>query len=298
MSAKAYSHMVIINSFALNLPLEYIQSIRLAHALMETKYQVCIPLIHEDKFLALKKRFNVKYKITDPSTDQPSSQVLPGLKVVHSQPQTCVGSIERPLIFPHAIVSHCRDIWSDRRDIRFSFAGLVTDSRKIVLEQWAEQNFDRLNLSLSQPSPSSKFQRFQARLVRKLGWTNADNPVESKIGEIVFWSSTRGRSFPTKSWDQKYFDLLAKTQFSLCPRGDHVWTYRFFEAALCGSIPVIEVYDSIYSGFRFRTLEESPTQFVWSQADAEHNYAVCRERLTIPTIDLEEEIAKLLPEVG
>jgi hypothetical protein len=284
----------MINSFALSLPLEYIQSIRLAHALMETKYRVYIPLTHEEKFIALKKRFNARYSMTDQSADYRSIQVLPGLKVVHSQPQTCVGSIERPLIFPHAVVSHCRRIWFDRRDIRFSFAGLVTESRKVVLEQWVEKNFDLLNLNLSQPSPPSKFQHFQSRLARKLGLISTSAPVESRLGEIVFWSSTRGRSFPTKSWDHRYFNLLAKTQFSLCPRGDHVWTYRFFEAALCGSIPVIEAYDPIYSGFRFRTLEESPQQFVWSQVDAEHNYALCRERLTIPTLELEAEIEKLL----
>jgi hypothetical protein len=282
------------NSFVLKIPLEYIQSIRLAHALMETKYQVCIPLIHEDKFIALKKRFNARYLMIDPSPDQPSIQPLPGLKIVHSKPLTCVGSIERPLIFPHAIVSHCREIWCDRRDIRFSFAGLVTDSRKIVLEQWAKRNFDLSNLNLSQPSPPSRLQQFQARLARKLGLTIDFKPVESRLGEIVFWSSNRGRSFPTKSWDHKYFNLLAKTQFSLCPRGDHVWTYRFFEAALCGSIPVIEAYDPIYSGFRFRTLEESSQQLIWSQADAEHNYALCQERLTIPRLELEAEIEKLL----
>jgi hypothetical protein len=284
----------MVKSFVLNLPFEYVQGIRLAHALMETKYQVSIPPVHEDKFLALKKQFDIKYLISDPSTEQPSTHLLPGLKIVHSKPQTCVGSIERPLIFPHAILSHCRELWFDRRDIRFSFAGLVTDSRKIVLEQWAERNFDLSNLNLSQPSPPSRFQQFQARLARKLGLMSDSKPVESRLGEIVFWSSTRGRSFPTKSWDHKYFNLLAKTQFSLCPRGDHVWTYRFFEAAMCGSIPVIEAYDPIYSGFRFRTLEESSQQLIWSQADAEHNYALCRERLTIPRLELEEEIEKLL----
>lgn len=87
----------------LNLPFHLIQAIRLVHALMETSYDIYLPFEHEEKFLALKKYFDMKYKLTsEPLAD------FPGLTVIHSEPQTCIGSIECPLIFPQSIFSYCR----------------------------------------------------------------------------------------------------------------------------------------------------------------------------------------------
>ena len=40
----------------------------------------------------------------------------------------------RPLIFPRAIVDHCRTLWPTNRAHRYSFAGLLTDSRRTLLD--------------------------------------------------------------------------------------------------------------------------------------------------------------------
>lgn len=63
---------------------------------------------------------------------------------------------------------------------------------------------------------------------------------------------------------------------------------------MCGAIPIVESYCSAYEGFRFRRMEESVKDMVWEQEDAEHNFRLCRERLTIPKEKLKNEIARLL----
>ena len=113
-------------------------------------------------------------------------------------------------------------------------------------------------------------------------------------GDAVFWSSSGGRHFPGKSWDEDYHRLLGRSQFVLCPKGDYIWTYRFFEAALCGAIPVIEVPCAAYEGFRYRTFNDRIDDLEWREDEARHNYYQCQEILTVPTHQLNAEIQAAL----
>lgn len=73
----------------------------------------------------------------------------------------------------------------------------------------------------------------------------------SGFKDAVIEYSTRGRGDKTKFFDAAYFDRMARAKFALCPNGDFVWTYRFFEACIMGAIPVIEESCDIYNGYRF-----------------------------------------------
>jgi hypothetical protein len=64
-------------------------------------------------------------------------------------------------------------------------------------------------------------------------------------------NSKRGRNTQTKEYDIEYFNIMSNYKFVLCPNGDFIWTYRFFEAILCGSIPIIEEDCKLYDGFKF-----------------------------------------------
>jgi len=134
----------------------------------------------------------------------------------------------------------------------------------------------------------------KARLWRLLGREETPCTEKVQVGEVTFWSSNRGRVFPGKSWDEEYYAFLAQSQFVLCPSGDFVWTYRFFEAALCGAIPIIERACPAYTGFRFRTMDDPLDTLVWSLEEAEYNFQQCRDRLTLPTHELSAELAALL----
>jgi len=114
------------------------------------------------------------------------------------------------------------------------------------------------------------------------------------MGAFLLWSSTRGRVFLVKAWDEEYFRVLLRSRFVLCPNGDYVWSYRFFEAILCGAIPTVEERCDAYDGFTYHTMTD--TTYNWSPQIALSNYELCRSRLTIPQGDLNAEIAKLLPQ--
>lgn len=276
-------------SLYLDLPLNLIQSVRLAHAIMETNYEVVILPKDEEKFLILQNKFEVKYKI---SNQLPAK--LNEINILHSQPQTSVGSLERPLIFPHGIFRYCKSLWSEQRDIRFAFAGLVTDNRKQFFKKIITLNYPQNHLNFDRWIRPSLLSKLQSKIANKLGIDQEKKTTKRKYKDIVFWSSQRGRQFPIKSWDDEYFKLLANSEFVFCPNGDYIWTYRFFEAAMCGAIPIIEDYCAVYDGFRFRTIEESIHTMNWSQEDADHNYNLCQSLLTVPIDILQQEIANLL----
>jgi hypothetical protein len=69
----------------------------------------------------------------------------------------------------------------------------------------------------------------------------------------------------------------------------------FFEAVMCGAIPVVQETCEAYEGFRFRRMNEPLSDLVWSRQDAEFNFALAMERMTVPATELRAEVARLLP---
>lgn len=69
--------------------------------------------------------------------------------------------------------------------------------------------------------------------------------------DAVILNSNNGRKQETKEKDLSYFRMLARSRFVICPNGDFVWTYRFFEAILCKCIPIIEEECELYKGYHY-----------------------------------------------
>jgi len=130
------------------------------------------------------------------------------------------------------------------------------------------------------------------RLKRKVLGTKSSSQYADNIsigGEpFHIVSNNRGREFPLKAWDDEDFRTMSRAKFVLCPRGDYPWTYRFFEAAMCGATPLVEEPSGLYANFRFRDIN-TPTRDA-----AEHNFSVCLNLLTVPTPVLEREVQQLL----
>lgn len=268
-------------------PYQLIQGIRLAHALMESNFEVCIPEEYEVRFSELRSRFGARFRV-----GVRDCAYLTDCQVIHPEPWTSVGRIERPLIFPHAIVDHCRRLWDPQRPYEFTFAGLVTEKRASVLRQWADRSGAVDPRAFRPSTPRSAVVDRIRDIIRPGG---KDRPV--RRGRLVIWSSDRGRVFPIKSWDQHYYELLARSRFVLCPNGDFPWTYRFFEAVLCGAIPIVEEDVPAYEGFSYRRMDEPMSEWDWDPATAERNFALCAARLTVPLSELDQELERLL-EVG
>ncbi len=268
-------------SFTPIIPFDLIQGIRLAQALMESNFQVCIPAEHGEKFAILREKFGARFR-----DGSERCQSMNDLRVIHSEPLTAVGSIERPLIFPHAIVSHCRSIWQGERKTVYSFAGLLTDRRREIIKEWVHRNL---------PSHAGKLGNHDSRWRRWMTkWRLRSSGEIARVGELQLWSSDRGRTFPIKSWDEDYYRFLAGSQFVLCPSGDYTWTYRFYEAILCGAIPIVEEGCKAYEGYRFRMMGEPAGGMRWDPEIAASNFKRCVVQLTIPTDQLDAELARLL----
>jgi hypothetical protein len=268
------SHSVV----RLQLPLNRIQTVRLAHAIMEAGYEVQVPEAERAQFEHLAEIFPIRFSVGESATP------LPGVEFVHSLPRTKVGVLERPLIFPHVQFTHCREIWKSPRDVRFFFAGHITPERSETLQRWA----GTAGVTLRIPKPSGWLSKLLHRSESKM------QPSITTDGEVVLWSSERGRAKELKGWDEDYFQAMAGAQFVLCPSGDFVWTYRFFEAAMCGAIPIVEDTCAAYEGFHFFSMKQPASELRWNTETVEHNYRLCRERLTIPQEELAQEIRRLL----
>jgi hypothetical protein len=269
-----------------DLPFHLIQSLRVCHALSETNVDICVREADVPKFQLLRERFNVEI---DAATQDQAP--LPRLRILHDAPRTEVGDIVRPLIFPLAIFDYCRSMWSEQRDISFLFSGLVTPARQDFLNAWLRSQRSAYRL----PSPPWSMMN---RLRRKILGTKFSTQYTDNIsirGELFhIASNNRGRDFPLKAWDDEYFRTMARAKFVLCPHGDYAWTYRFFEATMCGAIPLVEERCALYESFRFRDINTPTRDLTWSRDDAEHNFSVCLDLLTLPTPLLEREVQQLL----
>ncbi|MGB5326518.1 MAG: exostosin family protein, partial [Pseudomonadales bacterium] len=138
---------------------------------------------------------------------------------------------------------------------------------------------------------NSILSKVRQKVIAKLSFGSTK---KRKIGDLLLWESDRGRKFPIKAWDNEYFKVLANSEFVLCPSGDYVWSYRFFEAALCGAIPIVEESCNAYNGFRFLTFNDEISDLKWSKVDSEHNFKTCVESITVPSSVLNEEIANII----
>jgi len=148
---------------------------------------------------------------------------------------------------------------------------------------------------------------FPAEIVKHLenGWPQAPG-ARSGVGFrglltpnrlIAFrqWSTTAtisgdstGRHWPRKAWDSEYYDELLRLEFVLCPNGDFVWTYRFFEAILCGAIPVVEEACDAYRGFRFALMNHELDPY--SADDAKANLAILKGRCTLSAEAIRQQL--------
>jgi hypothetical protein len=270
--------------FRLDVSLDYIQTIRLAQTLLEAGCHLQLDARDRVKFARLEALFGIDARYDATAGDV---KPLPGVAIDHETPMTCVGRIRRPLIFPHYIFAYLRQRWPQVRRHRVTFAGLMTDARIGALNDWLSR-YDATRRPLPRIGVVSRFaNKVRSRL-------NLDSERRFARGDALFQSSNRGRRFPEKSWDSGYFDLLLNSQFTLCPSGDYVWSYRFIEAAMCGSIPVVEKECELFEGFRLLTMSDTLRGATWSVEDAEYNFHLAQKRVSVPPDMLRAEVERLL----
>lgn len=77
---------------------------------------------------------------------------------------------------------------------------------------------------------------FLGSITNKRNWIKKYNTHNS-----IIKSSNYGRNSKIKyKIDNNYYNTMCKSKFTLTPTGDCPWSYRFFEAIMCLSIPILE----------------------------------------------------------
>ena len=71
-----------------------------------------------------------------------------------------------------------------------------------------------------------------------------------------------------------YFETMKKSKFSLCPAGDSLWSFRFYEILMCGSIPIVESWHHTY-----RTREESILTYSYYLNEPQSNHIYNEEMI-------------------
>jgi hypothetical protein len=267
-------------TFFLNLDYNKIQNLRFAHAIAEAGISISIHKKDKIKFKELGFYFDMNYELYNRG-----DTVINFLNISHSEPRTNFGSIERNLVFPNGITVYCKKIWKEKRSKRYSFVGLVTDKRKKSLGNFIKKIKPDYNYELNQT------ESYLDKLYNYL--FNKPNIQEITIGDFYLWSSDKGRKFPYKSWDDEYYQVLSDSEFVVCPNGDFIWTYRFFETIMCGAIPVVEDTCELYDGFKYRYMNENLENDKWSEQDAEFNFNLFIKKYVVNNYLFEKEILKI-----
>ena len=108
--------------------------------------------------------------------------------------------------------------------------------------------------------------------------------IPQEVGTVVL-DSRVGRKWPEKAWDDNYYLFMLNLKFAICPPGDFSWSYRFFEAAMCGAIPVVTEPHPSYDGFQYLTLE-AINGAVYSDEIAYANFARVHELVTLSSAEI------------
>lgn len=252
-------------SYKVEINLNLIQNIRLVQSLME-EHIVYIDEKYKYIFDHLNKTFNNdNYMNLNKINLKDVNICLLNLQYDHSKPSVKMLGQEWTLLFPKSMINYLHKKWMRNR-VEISFSGILNRKRLDFIYRFLKQKevsmrtrlfIIKANLMLIIPA------RITQRIIYSLKLSTYEY-------EINF--TNNGRHFPRKAWDEEYFNRLLNSKFVLCPDGDFVWTYRFFEAIICGAIPIVENKCNAYEGFRYLTINDFLEGKSLSSSDIDFNY--------------------------
>ena len=90
----------------------------------------------------------------------------------------------------------------------------------------------------------------------------------------IIKASNKGRDPKQKyNIDEEYYTIMSHSKFTLAPTGDCPWSYRFFEAIMCMSIPIVETNSNdIYMKDYFYYYDND--KHIYSEEIARKNYDI------------------------
>ena len=247
-----------------------LQTLRAAISIAEAGNILCVQNDDSDILQYLEDYFHFTWEVG-------SAEIAP-LVIDHQAPCTSLGDVSRPLLFPHEMVASCAEAWADARGIRIGFTGLMTRERRSTFRQWIRH---------ANKATKAKWTH-ESRIMSRMWRFNLGN------AGVEINATKAGRTWPSKAWDENYYRRMGSTQFALCPSGDFSWTYRVFEAALCGAIPIVETQLPLYQSLMTVPWNADITQLSWDPAVAEHNRRVATQMVTVDHETLSVALAATL----
>ena len=116
---------------------------------------------------------------------------------------------------------------------------------------------------------------FKGLITDKRKWIN-----KFKSKDSIITDSSYGRNPDTKyNLDIDYYTNMSKSKFTLCPTGDCPWSYRFFEAIMCFSIPILNDKSDIFCKDYYYIMYGD--EYVYSHEQALENYNKLLTRCTL-----------------
>jgi hypothetical protein len=175
-----------------------IQELRVIHALMENGSLIYVPKNQRHKFKPLVDKFDLVF--TDENISELKLSSL--ITINHKIPETKIGDVSCPLIFPVAIVKYLHQNWSINRVYKFSFAGLITPKRHKVIQNWLTNSL-KSNKKLDYNASS-----FKIKIIKKFYQKLFKNKTPVfRYEDLYISNSLKGRVFPGKSWDNGYYSF-------------------------------------------------------------------------------------------
>lgn len=175
-------------------------------------------------------------------------------RVEHTTPLIHVGSIERPYLFPEALVALCRKSWAERT-IRASFRGLLTPQRRRMLEPWDYVGIEEIRVTATTRGRDYATKYYDKSYFEELGRSqfvlspDGDCPFAYRTIEAVLC----GAQVVCQTKHPSYGDLQLLT----------------FDEVDAQSLPE------------------------WSQRTAEINFRICKRMVTVEAEKLVAEVLRL-----
>lgn len=154
------------------------------------------------------------------------------IEAIHNVPTTYIGSLPpQPLYFPNLILNRYFSSLEKKND-RIYFRGSITSTRFRETFYFLCRVLDIKGIYL---------------LLKNLSQHKRNFIISTN--KVYFHFTNRGRFIEHKYIDADYYKEMSNYKFVFCPKGDFVWTYRFFEAIQVGSIPICNYKDKLYDNF-------------------------------------------------
>ena len=146
----------------------------------------------------------------------------------------------RPLHFPRSYVELAWHLVNrTARDLDFNFVGRI-DARPVKAARQFVPGFAKRHFTARSYYAESRPTRGDA--YTPLGpWDRTrDKALSERMVPSQHLQGHDADPCLIAAYDADYLRILARSKFTLAPRGDQPWSIRFYEAILCGSIPIVK----------------------------------------------------------